>query len=74
MKQIMTITVAVLLLFSASGVAALAEDGDETVISTYTANPFTPGGTGTVVDRAAGEDGKEFYTITTPDENVFTSS
>jgi hypothetical protein len=34
-------------------------------------NPFTPSGTGTVVDYATGEDGKEFYTIMTPAENVF---
>ena len=34
-------------------------------------NPFTPNGTGTVVDEATDEDGKEFYTITTPEENVF---
>ena len=34
-------------------------------------NPFTPSGTGTVVDRATDADGKEFYTITTPAENVF---
>jgi len=34
-------------------------------------NPFTPSGTGTVVNTAADEDGKEFYTIITPDENVF---
>ena len=34
-------------------------------------NPFTPKGTGTVVDEATDEDGKEFYTITTPEENVF---
>ena len=33
--------------------------------------PFTPSGTGTVVDRATDGDGKEFYTIMTPDENVF---
>jgi hypothetical protein len=32
---------------------------------------FTPDGTGTVVDNATDEDGKEFYTIITPDENVF---
>lgn len=36
-----------------------------------TQNPFTPNGTGTVVDNATDEDGKEFYTITTPDENIF---
>lgn len=34
-------------------------------------NPFTPEGTGTVVDNAASSDDKEFYTITTPDENIF---
>jgi len=33
--------------------------------------PFTPEGTGTTVDNAASSDGKEFFTITTPDENVF---
>jgi len=35
------------------------------------AQPFTPEGTGTVLDNANDEDGKEFFTITTPDENVF---
>lgn len=35
------------------------------------AKPFTPPGTGTVVDNATDEDGKEFFTITTPAENVF---
>ena len=34
-------------------------------------NPFTPAGTGTVVDHATDGDGKEFYTIMTPAENVF---
>lgn len=34
-------------------------------------NPFTPAGTGTVVNTATDEDGKQFYTITTPDKNVF---
>lgn len=38
---------------------------------TKEANPFTPAGTGTVVDTATDEDGKEFYTITTADESVF---
>ena len=33
--------------------------------------PFTPAGTGTVADYATDSDGKEFYTITTPNENVF---
>lgn len=34
-------------------------------------NPFTPDGTGTVVDKATDKDGKEFYTIITPNENIF---
>ena len=38
---------------------------------TTTAKPFTPEGTGTVVDNATDGDGKEFYTIQTPDEHVF---
>ena len=33
--------------------------------------PFTPDGTGTVVDNATDQDGKEFFTITTADEAVF---
>ena len=39
--------------------------------TTSDSNPFTPAGTGTVVNTATDEDGKQFYTITTPDENVF---
>lgn len=34
-------------------------------------NPFTPDGSATVADNASDEQGKEFYTIMTPDENVF---
>lgn len=34
-------------------------------------NPFTPNGTGTVLDNAASEDEKEFYTIVTEDETSF---
>jgi len=33
--------------------------------------PFTPSGTGTVIDIATDSDGKIFYTIMTPDEHVF---
>ena len=36
----------------------------ETEAEPETQNPFTPDGTGTVVDNATDEDGKEFYTIT----------
>jgi len=43
----------------------------ETEIQPETQNPFSTDGTGTVVDNATDEDGKEFYTITTPDENIF---
>lgn len=34
-------------------------------------NPLTPDGQGTMVDNATGEEGKEFFTITTADESVF---
>ena len=34
-------------------------------------SPFTPDGTGTVTDNATGEDGKEFFTITAANEEVF---
>jgi len=33
--------------------------------------PFTPDGSGTVVDDVMEQNGKEFLTITTPDDNVF---
>ena len=33
--------------------------------------PFTPNGTGTVVDNATDDDGKEFFTVETPDGNTF---
>ena len=33
--------------------------------------PFTPNGQATVLDHASGEDGKEFFTITTANNNVF---
>jgi hypothetical protein len=33
--------------------------------------PFTPDGTGSVVDNATDGDGKEFFTVETPDGNVF---
>lgn len=34
-------------------------------------DPTPPAGTGTVIETATGEDGREFYTITTPAGNVF---
>jgi len=33
--------------------------------------PFTPPGTGTIVDDATDADGKMFFTIMTPDEHIF---
>ena len=43
----------------------------ETEAQPETQNPFSTDGTGTVVDHATDEDGKEFYTITTPDEALW---
>jgi len=37
----------------------------------YVPRPFAPSGTGSVIDNATDGDGKEFYTIKTPDDNVF---
>ena len=34
-------------------------------------HPFTPDGTGSVIDNAADADGKEFFTVETPDGNTF---
>jgi len=34
-------------------------------------NPFTPDGSGTVIDNASDGDGKEFFNVKTPDGNVF---
>ncbi len=44
--------------------------GAETV-SEIGGKPFTPDGQATVTDNAAEADGKEFYTFTTPEGNVF---
>ena len=48
-----------------------AEEAPTETAEETTARPFTPEGTGTVVDNATDGDGKEFFTITTPSENVF---
>ena len=67
---------AVFLCLSVSTLPAYAQSTEPTdeppaQEETTTAKPFTPEGTGTVVDNATDEDGKEFYTIQTPDEHVF---
>lgn len=66
------------LIFTVPAYAQSSEPQPETVPSPAeteaepeTQNPFTPDGTGTVMDNATDEDGKEFYTITTADESVF---
>lgn len=59
---------------SLTAYAQSSEPAEETPTETAeetTARPFTPEGTGTVVDNATDGDGKEFFTITTPSENVF---
>jgi len=43
----------------------------ESAIPATTGRTITPDGSGAVVDRLSSKDGKEFYTIKTPDENVF---
>ena len=67
------------MIFPAFGTVAYTGGGPDTDEPTETAvvettpepNPFTPAGTGTVIDNATDADGKEFYTIMTPNENVF---
>ncbi|GHU36160.1 hypothetical protein FACS1894105_06070 [Clostridia bacterium] len=43
----------------------------ESAVSENGAKPFTPDGTGSVVDNVTEVDGKEFFTVETPDGNVF---
>lgn len=78
-RMMAVLCAAFLMAFSFSTVA-YASGGEETPEAmeapatsktTSDPNPFTPAGTGTVVNTATDEDGKQFYTITTPDENVF---
>jgi len=81
MKRIITAAIAAFLLLFSLCMTAYADpiegEGSETPtgaeypLNTEVVNPFTPRGTGTVVDFATGEDGKLFYTIVAPDESVF---
>lgn len=48
-----------------------AEETTPPAATETVAKPFTTDGMGTVVDNATDEDSKEFFTITTPSENVF---
>ena len=63
-------------LFMAARVTTYAKGGPEEAEYTEpaaiaTVRPFTPDGTGTVIDNATNEDGKEFFTIMSANENVF---
>jgi hypothetical protein len=52
--------------------AASSSASSETSTSSGTSlKPLTPDGTGTVIDNVTNEDGKEFFTITTPSKHVF---
>jgi hypothetical protein len=61
------------------GITTETEDGDDQSKAapavgdseTATGKPFTPDGTGSVVDDATDGDGKEFFTVSTADGNVF---
>ena len=79
-KQILALIFAVMLCMAAFPLTAYAGGGEETTETVEAVpeptpepepRPFTPAGTGTVVDNATDADGKEFYTIMTPNENVF---
>jgi hypothetical protein len=79
-KRISTMIVAVMLCMAAFPVSAYTGGGEEipeeptteaAVPEATAPNPFTPDGTGTVIDNATDGDGKEFFTIMTPSENVF---
>lgn len=77
--KVLTAAIAALLIFPAFGTVAYAGGGPDTEETEETAivetapepNPFTPAGTGTVIDNATDADSKEFFTIMTPNENVF---
>ena len=63
---IITAVLTVIFLLSAGALTthAKAEQPEQT-------RPFTPAGTGTVIDNATNEDGKEFFTIKSANENIF---
>lgn len=56
---------------SASTSASATADPEATPDTTRTVNTLTPDGQGAVVDNATEEDGKEFFTFTTPNDHVF---
>ena len=56
-----------------TGIAAVAEPSGDAgePAEQPNINPFTPGGTGSVLDNATDGDGKEFFTVETPEGNIF---
>jgi hypothetical protein len=59
-------------LSTAQSSTASSSASSETSTSSGTSlKPLTPDGTGTVIDNVTNEDGKEFFTITTPSKHVF---
>lgn len=77
-KRILALIAAAMLCMAAFPLTAYAGGGEEipeeiteTPEPVAAPNPFTPAGTGTVIDNATDEDEIEFYTIMTPSKNVF---
>lgn len=54
-----------------STTSSVTQEIEETEEEPRADAPLTPDGQATVVDNVTDEDGKEFFTITTPDENIF---
>ena len=54
-----------------SSSAAQSSTASSAVSSATSLKPLTPDGTGTVIDNVTNEDGKEFFTVTTPSKHVF---
>ena len=54
-----------------SSSAAQSSTASSQTSSGTSLKPLTPDGTGTVIDNVTNEDGKEFFTVTTPSKHVF---
>lgn len=54
-----------------SSTASSSASSATSTSSGTTLKPLTPDGTGTVIDNVTNEDGKEFFTVTTPSKHVF---
>ena len=54
-----------------SSSTAQSSTASSAVSSATSLKPLTPDGTGTVIDNVTNEDGKEFFTVTTPSKHVF---